>query len=853
MSITDYPKDLICTNTIRQDPWILPAMEAIAYAVEIINKNPSLLPNVSLGFVIVDYCRSSNIALSQTLSFLPVASSKNKFTLNNTINSSISVKQTRPLSKFTTTIPPTFLSSSTPSFKPIPHYDVVGVLGPQASTSTVYMSSLLSVARLPMISYMATGDELSNKYNHPYLLRLVPPDKHQVQGMLTFIADNGWTYISVVHGDTTYGDTAFERIKVLAPKFDICLATSHRVGSNTDFDSVIKNLLSHETARVVILFAETDPILNLLAASHRAGAKGHFIWIGSDSLSDKIISRGKYIEELYGTFTFMYYSKPVPAFEKYFKELRPNSTTNPWFKPFWQMLAQCSFSNNTCWSQTSIDNFQKISIPPSISLIIDSVFTFAYGIHNLLSDLCPSLAGHDARLCVNGNTLLNYMLNYSFNGFTSKISFDKNGDLIGKYFIRQMLYENESGAKENTRGKLVETQVGCYEVKDGSISYRGPLISWDHLKFMSPVFNLSESGQRKKRPESVCSHPCNPDQYMIQRELRCCWECGSCRANEKLVKKRTACEKCPQFTWPDPESNLTRCIPIPPSYPCIYDTMSAVEICLAGLCTIFLCCMAALYVRFREHSVIKAASRELSAIQMMAIFWAYITVILLQIMPTNTVCGIIYFLFCLSFTCLYSPLIVKAIRIYRIFLQGSRCNKNMRCISPQSQLLIAGLLITVQMLVSAGMFLVHRPSAHLSQPVELEKFVELHCDFTMSSLISFLAISLLQVPLLPDNFKESRFVSMCASTTLIIWLAVVPAYYTASLKHTRTLLLSLALLLNHTVALIFLFVPKVFAIYYVDYETESISKLYVSQLKKKVSFPDVCNRVMPTSTKALPF
>lgn len=706
MSITDNPEDLMCTKIPRQDPWVLPAMEAIAYAVDIINRNPALLPSVTLGFVIVDYCRSSSIALAQTLSFLPVASSMYNSSSSPTMNSSLPVKpkMSTPISVSSidlTTTSDSTLQPSTSSetlFKPLPHYDVVGVLGPQASTSTIYMSSLLSVVRLPTISYMATSDELSNKFYHPYLLRLVPPDKHQVQGMLTFIADNGWTYISVVHGDTTYGDTAFDTIKSSAPRFNICLATSHRVNSRSDFDSVIRDLLSYDTARVVILFAETDAVLNLLAASKRIGATGHFIWIGSDSLADKIILRGQYFEELHGAFTFMYYSKRVPAFEKYFKQLRPNTTTNPWFKSFWQMLAQCSFSNDTCWSQKSIANFQGISIPSSMSLVIDSVFTFAYGVHNLLTNICPTLVGHDARLCITGDVLLSYMLNYSFSGFTSKIAFDENGDLIGKYVIRQILYDNENSNDANgkVRKNLVETQVACYETKDGTIYYRGPPISWDHLTVVPRLMPLKEGDHHPNRPESLCSRPCRADQYIIQKEVRCCWECGSCRANEKLVNKNKACETCPRFTWPDPASNLTRCVPIPLSHPSAHDPVSILAMCFAGVCIVGLCCIAAMYIRYRGHGVIKASSRELSALQMVAILFAYVTVVLLQTMPTHTVCGVIYFLFCLSFACLYSPLIVKAARIYRIFLHGSQGIKDMKWISPQSQLMIVGLLISVQ-------------------------------------------------------------------------------------------------------------------------------------------------------------
>ena len=98
--------------------------------------------------------------------------------------------------------------------------------------------------------------------------------------------------------------------------------------------------------------------------------------------------------------------------------------------------------------------------------------------------------------------------------------------------------------------------------------------------------------------------------------------------------------------------------------------------------------------------------------------------------------------------------------------------------------------------------------------------------FSTSGLASFLAYNLLLVILctvyavktrkLPDNFNESRFISMCAYTTLIIWLAFIPTYFTTSRANYKVLLLSLALILNDSIMLAFLYLPKVYAVKYVE-------------------------------------
>lgn len=119
------------------------------------------------------------------------------------------------------------------------------------------------------------------------------------------------------------------------------------------------------------------------------------------------------------------------------------------------------------------------------------------------------------------------------------------------------------------------------------------------------------------------------------------------------------------------------------------------------------------------------------------------------------------------------------------------------------------------------------PTWHkLTMKVVTEPYVELSCDMHEVGLASFLVYNLLMVSVcaylafktrrLPDNFNESRFISMCVSTTLVIWLASIPAYMVSGREHLKMLMLALALALNHSVALVFLFLPKVYAVLYLE-------------------------------------
>lgn len=60
-------------------------------------------------------------------------------------------------------------------------YDVIGVVGPVRSVDAIAASYLLSAVQMPVISFSATSDELSNKDLHPYFMRVVSPDEFQVK------------------------------------------------------------------------------------------------------------------------------------------------------------------------------------------------------------------------------------------------------------------------------------------------------------------------------------------------------------------------------------------------------------------------------------------------------------------------------------------------------------------------------------------------------------------------------------------------------------------------------------------------------------------------------------------------
>ncbi|XP_059142369.1 metabotropic glutamate receptor 4-like [Physella acuta] len=791
-SITEYSTDPDrpgCSKTPRAHTQVLERIEATMFAVRKINNDKTILPNVTLGMYIVDYCILSNMALARALSFLPGRGAES---IINTASTN--------------------------------HYDVVGVVGLSSSEDAIPVSSLYSSAQLPLISFLATSDYLSNKDFHSYFLRVVPSDAQRVNAMMQFITDNGWSFISVVYDEGEYGEAAFYTIKKTSDKFGVCVAASLKINSETNFAHVIEKLLMYRKARIVIMFTSQVHTNKILETANLRTTAGHFIWIGSDGLEESLNTQKETASHVRGSFNFKPQSSKCPEFTEYFNKLLPGSTSNPWLPKFFEIFGKCSLEDRSCNLSKSAGEFSSLYPSFTTSLVMDSVATYADAIHRLLKNLCPNALGKAARNCIKRDVLRQYLLNASFDGITGRIEFDEDGNLNGRYEIEQFV-DRKTDAEFISDEHLVGKTIGFYNIISGSIEYIGNNISWEYFRG-SADDAAPAADTTNLPPDSACSRPCTAGEYPVPKEIICCWDCRKCRQNEIVVNNGTHCEPCATLFWPDEDSNFTSCSPITATFTNFSNYIAQIEICVAVLAIMFQVYISIMYVNLRESSIIKTCDRELSAIQMMGIFLGYVTVILFQAKPTVTTCTTIYVMFSFSFSLIYDPLLVKTVKLYRIFQSQEISLSTPLVISTKSQLLFASTLISLQTFICLCVNFLQSPTPTLKQPVATVKFVELYCHVHIAGIVSFLSYNVILVFLcsifafktrsLPENFSESKFISMCVFTTLVIWLSFICAYVSISQEQMKVVLLCVALLLNHTVALLFLFLPKIYAAVYIE-------------------------------------
>ena len=143
------------------------------------------------------------------------------------------------------------------------------------------------------------------------------------------------------------------------------------------------------------------------------------------------------------------------------------------------------------------------------------------------------------------------------------------------------------------------------------------------------------------------------------------------------------------------------------------------------------------------------------------------------------------------------------------------------------------MVLYFQLVITYGCNTVWPGTAALRQPHSLEPYVEQSCILQATEILLFLGFDLILLILcagfgfltrqLPANFNESRFMFASVATTMLLWIIILPTYLSAFYALHQTALLACCLLLNAYITLVCLFLPKLYAVYFISEDNLAIA------------------------------
>ncbi|XP_077985666.1 metabotropic glutamate receptor 8-like [Glandiceps talaboti] len=762
-----------CGN-VKEDQGIQ-RMEAMLYAVDKINADDSLLPNITIGTHILDTCSRDTLALEQAMQF--VGPKMGHVDLENV----------------------QCPNGSDPMYSP--PQPVVGVAGASSSSVSVMVANILGLFQIPQVSYASTSSELSDKSRYEYFSRVVPPDSYQAQTMVDVVQAFGWEYVSTVASEGNYGEGGVEAFTELAKETGICIARSEKIYSDSldsAFDRIVRYLHEKTQARAVISFVNEDDLKQLLQATERNNMTGHFIWIASDSWGTKQspVKGQEHVAE--GAITVLPKRIPLPGFENYFQSLNPgNNTRNPWFKEFWESHFKCTFNRSVagdiCTGQEKISFQSGYKQEGLVQFVVDAILAFAHALQNMKDELCPDSDEYCEEMkSKSGEYFLQYIRKVTFKGSANTdVRFNNKGDAPGNYDIYQYQLVNNTWEY---------VPIGQW-VEDLDIDITKTLWGYDF-------------------PDSVCSHPCPPGMAM-KRNVgeKCCWVCTKCEQHEYLLDEST-CEDCGLGNWPN--DTRTGCYEIPQEYMTWTSSWAIATGAFAITGIIFETLIFAVFVSYINTPLIRASGRELMFILLIGTFLCYSMTFVIMTKPSVIKCCLERLGLGLCLVTCYAALLTKTNRISRIFNQGMRSTIRPKYTSPRSQIIICSALISLQILGVTIWLIIDPPKTRIEY-ITRDRAV-LKCDISDTTLMASLLYNMILIILctiyavktrkIPENFNEAKFIGFTMYTTCIVWLAFLPIYFATADKDPKIQMTSLSFALNMsgTVALVLLFVPKVYIV-----------------------------------------
>ncbi|XP_061469638.1 vomeronasal type-2 receptor 26-like [Rhineura floridana] len=160
------------------------------FAIQDINGNPELLPNITLGYSIHDNFFHGRLTYNALLDLLTTG------------------------------------KANVPNYNREGWSNLLAVLEGADSQNSIQISSLLGIYKIPQVSYAFVSPVLSDKTQFPFFYRVVPREEFQYPGIVKLLLHFRWTFVGLIAPDTDNGEKFLKTLTPLLIRSGICVAIS---------------------------------------------------------------------------------------------------------------------------------------------------------------------------------------------------------------------------------------------------------------------------------------------------------------------------------------------------------------------------------------------------------------------------------------------------------------------------------------------------------------------------------------------------------------------------------------------------------------------------------------------------
>ncbi|XP_060093612.1 vomeronasal type-2 receptor 26-like [Heteronotia binoei] len=719
------------------------------FSVHEINQNPRLLPNITLGYNIYETLSSERLIFDAMVDLISA------------------------------------------EWKNVPNYHCGGqnnslaVLEGGTSDISTHISNILSIYKIPQISYGSDKQINEEKTQLPVFYLINPEEKAYFLGVVKLLLHFRWTWIGLIVPDTDDGMEFSRTMKALMTSNGICVVFSHNIkGETAIFQSMILAVddiifsLSQTKVNVLVLYGDfnflfffmyfkktIDNIMDSIAGK---------VWV---TVSLQVISAH---HDMHGSLSVIQTRK---------RQTHDNSDTLfSRMNRFGEEAFNCSYSKyvRSAKGQQRCAEKDKLEAPTQDVLervLYDEGHNIYIGLQAVARALHSAYTSRKGPLKVGGGERLELQRVQSWQLYP---------------FLRNLQLYNTSVEENRDPSAILDIvnwvvfpNKSCGGVKVGSI---------ERKTFTSRKFSIDQDaivwprGYNQTLPQSRCTENCQSGSMKLigKEKPVCCYTCAPCKEGTISVQEDAdRCDKCPEDQYPN--KDRTQCVPKIITFLSYQEPLGISLVFFALLLAIMTSFMLGIFIKYLDTPIVKANNRDLTYILLVSLLLSFLSSLLFIGQPRKVTCLLRQTTFSIIFSVAVSSVLAKTITVVVAFMAtkpGNRMRKWLGRSLANSIVLSCSVVQVGLCVIWLGISPPFPDSDMHSQPGQ----ITLQCNegslamfygalgymgflAAISFVVAFLARKL------PGAFNEAKLITFSMLVFCSVWVSFVPTYLSTKGKY----------------------------------------------------------------------
>ena len=671
----------------------------------------------------------------------------------------------------------------------------IGIVGPAASSNSMYINKVIRFKHIPMISYASTSPQLSNMARYPNFFRTVPSDTFQARFVKSVLLTFDWTYVSIVVADDSYGRTGMDVLQQELKTANICTERKEMFSvpmMSDKINKILERLHKIELSNVIILWGSYYQVKTFLQYVSSYGLHNK-TWIISEASGRNAWFHSPE-NNLHGDILVIV---PISGNDKAFEEIFLNKTyaSNMWVQALFHNLLGLNYTNRD--ENITLRTFQNLfDFSSRVGFVQDAVETYTTAFENYVKDkyACHLNVSYCKTAIVRNHKEFvdKYIKPIKFKGLMGEtISYDINGNVNFAAFDLYLTKKHERNFQLVARW----TSSNNLTIENSNDS------------------NIIALGKIK----SQCSDICQPGYYPIVNKARsCCWLCSECQNGYvKPFIGQELCKRCPQNYMTN--GNKSKCMKIKLlTLDQFKETHVIYTISTAGL--ILTVCFILTFIYSRNTPVVRSTNLNTSMIQLLTLLTLFILPNILVGEDTVIKCIVRVYGTWILFTLIISITLAKASLIINVFQlkQSSNTRKKIQLKTSQLFIVVSSIVLEICLIV---ILTNHRPTIVHSHVVDRSTYkVYKVCNRNKDYIYQFSYTIFLQVICgvqsfrgrhLPENYNEATYITFATFSSTIVIASGIPIIKSRLSYIEKDLTLLIVVVISNFLYLVILYGQKV--------------------------------------------